>query len=93
MQVYQHLLGTPQFNEGLLFGRIDEEALKELLQALEVLAEAWKTKAQISRLIAYTLISTPWLFARQGNLFSGEEQLRFQQVEQQVEEAISECLS
>lgn len=47
----QQLLGTPQFNEGLIFGRIDEEALKELLEALEVLAGAWKSRAKISRLL------------------------------------------
>ncbi len=93
MQVEQHLLGTPQFNEGLIFGRIDEVALEELLQALGVLAGAWKSKAVVSKLAAYTLISAPWLFARQANLFTGEEQLRFQQVEQQVEEAIIRCLS
>lgn len=93
MQVYQHLLGTPQFNEGLIFGRIDEEALKELLRALEVLAEVWKSKAKVSRLAAYALVGTPWLFGRQANLFTGEEQSRFQQIKQQVEEAIIKCLS
>jgi hypothetical protein len=91
--VYEHLLGTRPFNTELILGRIDQDALGELLGALEALAQVWQTREQVSKLAAYTMISDSWLFDRAANLFPGTKQQRFQEVEQQVSERITRCLS
>ncbi len=90
--VCQHLLGTRPFNTELMLGRIDQDALGELLGALEALAQGWQTREQVCKLAAYTMISASWLFDRVANLFPGTKQRRFQEVEQQVNERITLCL-
>jgi hypothetical protein len=91
--VCQHLLGTHPFTTELLMGRINEDSVAELVSGLQVLAQAWSTREQISKLAAYAMLSISWNFDEAARHFSGNKLQRFHEVEQQVNKAITECLS
>lgn len=93
MFVCQHLLGTPAFNTELILGSINESALSELLDALDTLARLWQSREQVSKLAAYAMISASWLFDRVEKLFSGAKEHRLHEIERQVNEHITRCLS
>ncbi|HJT59620.1 MAG TPA: hypothetical protein VJ761_24135 [Ktedonobacteraceae bacterium] len=91
--VCQHLLGTPSFNVQLYLGEIDNNAVQELFSALDVLAQLWKDRTEISKLAVYAMLSVPWLFTKTSALFSEEEKQYLQRIEQQLDEYITVCLS
>lgn len=91
--VCQHFLGIPSFNTELMLGHIDENALGELSDALERLAQIWETKEYISKLAAHAMLSASWLFEEVANVFSSEKKQRLQEIERQLDERITLCLS
>jgi hypothetical protein len=91
--VCQHLLGTRPFTAELLMGRINEDSAGELVSGLQTLAQAWSTRDQISKLAAYAMLGISWDFDEATRHFSGNKLQRFHEVEQQVNEAITKCLS
>jgi hypothetical protein len=93
VMVIHHLLGTPSFNTELILGSINKSSLEELLDALDTLAHVWQQKEQISKLAAYAMVNSSWLFDRVAKLFPGPRQQRLREVEQQVSEQITRCLS
>jgi hypothetical protein len=88
----QHIFGPPPFCVDLRFGQINEDAVSDLLTALDTLAQAWKKKEHISKLAAHAMISVPELLMSVSSLFSGAEKKRLQDIEQAMTERIMTCL-
>lgn len=91
--VGQHLLGTRPFNLELLMGRINDDALGELLDALNILGQMWESRRQVSKFAAYAMVCAPLLFEGVRNDFRSEEQQRLQDTREQVVKSIIRCLS
>ena len=91
--VCQQLLGVPSFVVELRQATIDEEAVKDLFSALDVLARVWKNRKEISKLAAQAMVSVPWIFRDAKNLFSGADKQRLNVIQQQLDEHITRCLS
>jgi|SRR5579859_1455970 len=91
--VTQHMIGLPPLSIELRFGNIREDSVEELLMALNVLADTWKTREDISKLAAHAMVSTQAVFMAVSDLFSGTEKQRLNAIEQQLNERITECLS
>jgi hypothetical protein len=91
--VGQHLFGTRPFIQELIRGSVDEEALKELLDALKTLRNLWESKVEIPKFGVYAMIAAPSLFDSVVNAFPGEEQQHLQNVRQEVMTYIERCVS
>lgn len=90
--VTEHLLGVPSFNVQLIQGSIDEDATKELLEAVSTLEFHWKGRETISKLAAQALIGAPWLFEHVSAYYSDAAREQLQAIEKQLAEYITRCL-
>lgn len=90
--LYQHTIGLPSFNVALLEGHIDQNAFRELLAALETLANVWSGRPAIAKLAAHAFTSTPSLFRHVAQGFSYENQSTLVEMEQTLHEQIERCL-
>lgn len=91
--VGQHLFGTRPFIQELIKGSIDQEALKELLNALNTLGSLWESRVEIPKFGAYAMITAPLLFDRVVHAFTDEELQHLHDVRQEVMVSIKRCLS
>ena len=89
--VSQHVIG-PSFAVELRFGTIDEEALDELLTALDTLAYHWKKREHISKIAAGAIINMQGMVNQVSGLYREPEMKRLRAIEQQLFERMNRCL-
>lgn len=92
VSVCQHLLGTPLLAAELFRGRFDQSNVKDLVESLDVLAQAWRTQKDLPKIAAYALVGDAWLFQHVAHLFPGEKQHMLHEAEHTIYEHIQQCL-
>lgn len=91
--VCQHIFGTPPFVVGLRLGRIDEDSVEELFEALNALSTIWKEREYMPKIMAHAMIGSQALILSVVDLYGSSKAQRLKEIERQLIALVGECLN